>query len=46
MVEFAELIPADALTREFVVSDGHIRVPDVPGHGVELTGDAMTRFAV
>lgn len=46
MVEFAELIPADALTREFVVSDGRIRVPDVPGHGVELTGEAMTRFAV
>ena len=46
MVEYAELIPAEALTREFVVSDGRIRVPDVPGHGVELTGEAMTRFAV
>jgi len=46
MVEFAELIPGEALTRDFVVSDGHIRVPDVPGHGVELTGEAMTRFAV
>ena len=46
MVEFAELIPAEALTREFVVSDGHIRVPDVPGHGVELTDEAMTRFGI
>jgi L-alanine-DL-glutamate epimerase-like enolase superfamily enzyme len=46
MVEFAELIPPDALTRPFEVSDGHVRVPDVPGHGVELTDEAMTRFAV
>jgi len=46
MAEFAELIPPDALTRPFEVSDGHVRVPDVPGHGVELTDEAMTRFAV
>jgi L-alanine-DL-glutamate epimerase-like enolase superfamily enzyme len=46
MVEYAELIPPDALTRPFDVRDGHIRVPDIPGHGVELTDEAMTRFAV
>jgi len=46
MVEYAELIPADSLTRPFEVSDGSIRVLDVPGHGVELTDEAMTRFAV
>ena len=46
MVEYAELIPADALIRPFEVVDGHIRIPDVPGHGVELTGEAMTRFTV
>jgi len=46
MVEYAELIPADALTQPFEVADGHIRVPDTPGHGVELTAEALDRFAV
>jgi L-alanine-DL-glutamate epimerase-like enolase superfamily enzyme len=46
MVEFAELIPAGAVTHDFAVVDGHIRVPETPGHGLELTDDAMTRFAV
>lgn len=46
MVEYAELIPADALTRPFDVIDGHIEVPDVPGHGVELTPESIKRFAV
>ncbi len=46
MVEYAELIPPDALTRPFEVVEGRIEVPDVPGHGVELTLEAMTRFAV
>ncbi len=46
MVEYAELIPPDALTRPFEVVDGKIQVPDVPGHGLELTPDAVTRFAV
>jgi L-alanine-DL-glutamate epimerase-like enolase superfamily enzyme len=32
MVEFAELIPPAALTLPFEVIDGHIRVPEVPGH--------------
>jgi L-alanine-DL-glutamate epimerase-like enolase superfamily enzyme len=42
--EYAELIPAGTLTREFDVVDGCIRVPDVPGHGVEFTLDALERF--
>jgi D-arabinonate dehydratase len=46
MVEYAELIPPYAWTRPFEVVDGKIRVPDVPGHGVELTSEAMSRFAV
>ena len=45
MVEYAELIPPDVWTRPFEVVDGEITVPDVPGHGVELTPEAMTRFA-
>jgi L-alanine-DL-glutamate epimerase-like enolase superfamily enzyme len=46
MVEYAELIPPDAWTNPFEVVDGKIRVPDIPGHGVELTPEAMNRFAV
>jgi L-alanine-DL-glutamate epimerase-like enolase superfamily enzyme len=46
MVEHAELIPPDTLTRPFEVIDGRIEVPDVPGHGVEVTPEAMKRFAV
>jgi D-arabinonate dehydratase len=45
MVECAELIPPDAWTRSFEVVDGRIRVPDTPGHGLELTRDAMSRFS-
>jgi D-arabinonate dehydratase len=46
MVEYAELIPPDALTRSFDVVDGRIAVPEVAGHGVEVTPEAMKRFAV
>jgi L-alanine-DL-glutamate epimerase-like enolase superfamily enzyme len=46
MVEYAELIPPDALTRPFEVTDGHISVPDVPGHGVEVTSEALRRFGI
>jgi D-arabinonate dehydratase len=46
MVEYAELIPPDSWNHPFEVVEGKIRVPDVPGHGVELTAEAMTRFAV
>ena len=46
MCEYAELIPPDTLTREFVVNDGRIEIPDVPGHGVEFTEEALQRFRV
>ena len=42
--EYAELIPAALLTREFAVVDGAIEVPDVPGHGVEFSSEAIARF--
>jgi L-alanine-DL-glutamate epimerase-like enolase superfamily enzyme len=44
--EYVELIPTGALTRSFVVVDGHLAVPEVPGHGVEFTADAMSRYRV
>jgi len=44
--EYVELIPNGALTRSFDVVDGHLAVPDVPGHGVEFTPDAMSRYRV
>lgn len=46
MCEYAELIPPETLTREFEVVDGAIQVPDVPGHGVEFTDDALERYAL
>ncbi len=46
MVEYWELIPPDALTRAFPVVEGKIPVPAVPGHGVELTAQALARFGV
>ncbi len=45
MVEYMELIPADALTRDFVAKDGMIRVHDVPGHGVEFTPEAIKKYS-
>lgn len=46
MCEYAELIPPGTLTRELPVVDGAIEVPDVAGHGVEFTEDALQRFAL
>ncbi|MEE9277349.1 MAG: mandelate racemase/muconate lactonizing enzyme family protein [Dehalococcoidia bacterium] len=45
LAEYMELLPAGTLTREFKVQAGSIRVPEVPGHGVEFTPDAIKRFA-
>ncbi|MPZ74813.1 MAG: hypothetical protein GEU74_16645 [Nitriliruptorales bacterium] len=39
-VEYAQLLPADLFTRPFAVVDGAMRVPDVPGHGVQLVAGA------
>jgi L-alanine-DL-glutamate epimerase-like enolase superfamily enzyme len=44
--EYVELIPRGALTRSFDVVDGRIAVPDVPGHGVEFTAEAMSSYRV
>lgn len=44
--EYVELIPEGALTRSFDVVDGHLAVPDVPGHGVEFTTEALTSYRV
>lgn len=46
MAEYARVVPEDALTRPFQVVNGAIDVPEVPGHGVELTDEAVARFAV
>ncbi|MDA1000515.1 MAG: mandelate racemase/muconate lactonizing enzyme family protein [bacterium] len=43
--EYVELFPEGTLTNEFKVVNGCIRVPDVPGHGVEFTAEAFKRFA-
>ncbi len=42
--EYAELWPGDVLTRDFTVVDGCIRIPDVPGHGVEFSPAALEWF--
>ena len=46
MAEYAPLIPADVFTRPFLVKDGVITVPDAPGHGVEVTPEAIARFSI
>ena len=46
MVEYAQLIPPDIFTSDFSPTDGEITVPDVPGHGVEISPEAIARFRV
>jgi L-talarate/galactarate dehydratase len=36
----------DLLTRRLVVEDGHVLVPDGPGHGVEFTQETWKRYRV
>ncbi len=45
LVEFMELTPPGLMTREFVVKDGCIEVPDVPGHGMAYTPEAIKKYA-
>ena len=45
-VEYMELIPADALERPIELRNGALVAPEVPGHGVTLTGEALRRFAL
>jgi L-alanine-DL-glutamate epimerase-like enolase superfamily enzyme len=44
--EYMEFFPEGTFTQSFQASDGVVRVPDVPGHGMEFTAEAMTRFGV
>ncbi len=46
MVEYVEMLPAETLTREFPVLNGCLAVPDVPGHGVEFTKEAIRQYSV
>ena len=46
MVEYVEFFSPDDLTQDFSVRDGHIHVPEAPGHGVEFTPDALERYGV
>jgi D-arabinonate dehydratase len=43
--EYAPLVPGDVWTMPFSVHDGAISVPDVPGHGVQITAEALKRFS-
>jgi D-arabinonate dehydratase len=45
MVEFMDLFPPDSLTRKFEAEGGFMKVLDVPGHGVELTPEAMKKYS-
>jgi L-alanine-DL-glutamate epimerase-like enolase superfamily enzyme len=40
------MFPPDLFTQDFSAAGGRITVPDVPGHGLELTPDARQRYAV
>ena len=46
MVEYMEFFSPDDFTQDFSVRDGHIDVPEAPGHGVEFTTDALERYKV
>lgn len=46
MAEYMEFFPKDTFTNEFTVVDGKMQVPEVPGHGVEFTSDAIKRYAI
>jgi len=44
-VEYMDLIPADALEHPVVLRNGALVAPEIPGHGVALTAEAVRRFA-
>ncbi len=46
MVEYMEFFSSDDLTEDFSVRDGCVNVPEVSGHGVEFTSDALARYKV
>jgi L-alanine-DL-glutamate epimerase-like enolase superfamily enzyme len=44
LVEFIDWTPPDLLTGMPVCEDGHFRVPDRPGHGLDLHPDAERKY--
>ena len=44
LVEYVEHTPADLWSRAFEVKNGRIAIPNVPGHGVELSSTARARY--
>lgn len=46
MVEYMEFFSPEDLTQDFSVREGHIQVPEAPGHGVEFTPEAIARYRV
>jgi L-alanine-DL-glutamate epimerase-like enolase superfamily enzyme len=45
LVEFIDWAPADLFEGMPVCEDGHFRIPDRPGHGIELAPDAARKYA-
>ncbi|MBV9575758.1 MAG: mandelate racemase/muconate lactonizing enzyme family protein [Gammaproteobacteria bacterium] len=45
-VEYLDLISPDFFTHDFSIKNGKITLPHTPGTGVELTHEAMQRFAM
>jgi L-alanine-DL-glutamate epimerase-like enolase superfamily enzyme len=45
-VEYAELLPTDFWVNPVEVADGHLVVPERPGHGVELHPEARARYSL
>lgn len=43
-VEYADLLPHHLWAEPVEVVDGHLEVPDVAGHGIELAPDAKARY--
>ncbi len=46
LVEFIDWTPPDLFTGMPVCEDGHFRIPDRPGHGIELAPDAERRYRI
>lgn len=45
-IEYADWLPHHLWAEPNEVTDGHLVVPDVPGHGVELAPSAKDRYRV
>jgi L-alanine-DL-glutamate epimerase-like enolase superfamily enzyme len=45
LVEFIDWAPADLFEGMPICEDGHFRIPDRPGHGIELAPDAVRKYA-